>query len=267
MLKVYTILFSTLLIFTSCETVLEGMVMALESYNYGLGYGYGNYATSSTPSYDYSTAYSTGYGSNISNYPTYSGYTSSSSDIQIPEALNPYRYADAFNPVYTTDANGNLMVSYPGAAKAISDMNNAVQTQINSTINTVGASGDPYSSYTIQSLNAQAYSNNKWSQWEQQMATTPRYVVDESTTNNNASNTSSYPSGSTMSTAKQNIQDFKNRHGYKDCNSCHGSKKCNTCNGKGWINHTYTNTSGDCPNCTNGVCSRCSGTGQIWGVK
>lgn len=60
---------------------------------------------------------------------------------------------------------------------------------------------------------------------------------------------------------------YNNRYGYKECYSCHGYKKCSTCNGKGWIRHTMTNTTGDCPNCIDGRCSSCEGTGKVYGVK
>ncbi|MDO5482972.1 MAG: hypothetical protein Q4F47_08050 [Bacteroidaceae bacterium] len=243
---------------SSCGTsFLEGMAMALE----GAAYGFNNYNTisSGSPTYDYSTSYGTGYDSYASNYST----PTTSSDIQFPDALNPYRIAEMSKPVYTTDANGNLMVSYPGAAQALGEMNNAVQSQINSTINTLNASGDPYSSYTIQSLNAQGYSHNRFTQWEQQYLSTPQYVVDEST----ATSTSSYSSGTTQSTAKERTQEYGSRYTQKDCRSCLGQKKCNTCNGKGWFYPTASSTSTDCPNCTNGNCSVCNGSGKVIGIK
>lgn len=60
---------------------------------------------------------------------------------------------------------------------------------------------------------------------------------------------------------------YENRYGYKDCHICHGLKYCQTCGGDGIMRHSYTNTSGDCPNCTNGKCSICGGTGKVYGVK
>lgn len=60
---------------------------------------------------------------------------------------------------------------------------------------------------------------------------------------------------------------YENRYGYKDCYNCLGMKSCQTCNGKGWIRHSYTNTTGDCPNCSNGKCSTCGGSGQVYGLK
>lgn len=68
-------------------------------------------------------------------------------------------------------------------------------------------------------------------------------------------------------TSKSSKTTYDNRHGYKDCHACLGLKKCATCNGKGWIRHTMTNTTGDCPNCTNGVCSTCGGDGKVYGLK
>lgn len=49
----------------------------------------------------------------------------------------------------------------------------------------------------------------------------------------------------------------------KTCHICHGTKKCWTCNGKRTYINPLTNKREVCPNCTNGWCSRCNGTGKI----
>lgn len=59
----------------------------------------------------------------------------------------------------------------------------------------------------------------------------------------------------------------KSQYGDKECHSCYGSGKCSTCNGKGWIRHSMTNTSGDCPNCSSSKCSSCGGDGKVYGRR
>ena len=50
----------------------------------------------------------------------------------------------------------------------------------------------------------------------------------------------------------------------ESCPSCHGSGKCWTCNGKGWCYNGFgISGTHDCPNCTNGNCTHCNGTGKI----
>lgn len=50
----------------------------------------------------------------------------------------------------------------------------------------------------------------------------------------------------------------------EDCRHCFGSGKCSSCNGKGWEYNEYgLGGTHDCPNCTNGDCPYCHGTGKI----
>jgi len=49
----------------------------------------------------------------------------------------------------------------------------------------------------------------------------------------------------------------------ESCPQCHGSGLCSTCNGKGLVISTYTQKWAPCPNCTNGKCTRCGGSGKI----
>lgn len=49
----------------------------------------------------------------------------------------------------------------------------------------------------------------------------------------------------------------------KICHICHGYKKCRTCSGNCTYINPLTNKRVACPNCTNGWCSRCNGTGKI----
>ena len=49
----------------------------------------------------------------------------------------------------------------------------------------------------------------------------------------------------------------------KTCHLCHGYKKCWTCSGNRTFINPLTNKRIACPNCTDGRCSRCNGTGKI----
>ena len=51
----------------------------------------------------------------------------------------------------------------------------------------------------------------------------------------------------------------------KDCSYCDHSGKCKTCNGKRWFYPTVGGTGAKipCPNCTDGNCSHCHGTGKL----
>lgn len=49
----------------------------------------------------------------------------------------------------------------------------------------------------------------------------------------------------------------------KSCPLCYGLGKCRTCNGKQYYLNSLTGKNVACPNCTNGLCSKCSGTGRI----
>ena len=49
----------------------------------------------------------------------------------------------------------------------------------------------------------------------------------------------------------------------KTCHICHGTKKCWTCGGNQTYINPLTNKRVACPNCTNGWCCRCNGTGKL----
>ena len=51
--------------------------------------------------------------------------------------------------------------------------------------------------------------------------------------------------------------------GGKTCHICHGTKKCWTCGGYQTYRNPLTNKKVACPNCTNGWCSKCNGTGRL----
>lgn len=79
------------------------------------------------------------------------------------------------------------------------------------------------------------------------------------------------PSDNSASTTKANSsprKSWKTVSYTETCGSCHGSGKCWTCNGKGWCRNEFgLDGTHDCPNCINGVCSHCNGTGKITKTK
>lgn len=80
-------------------------------------------------------------------------------------------------------------------------------------------------------------------------STAPTYVAPSASTYSGTSSGSSSTPSSTSS-------------GYqKTCHLCHGLKKCSTCNGNRSYINPLTNKYVSCPNCSNGLCSHCHGTG------
>lgn len=60
------------------------------------------------------------------------------------------------------------------------------------------------------------------------------------------------------------------RYGNISCHLCFGTGVCQTCNGKGIADSPYTGGYMDCPNCYTGhkgKCSKCGGTGKVYGLK
>ena len=83
---------------------------------------------------------------------------------------------------------------------------------------------------------------------------------------NNNSNSNNYKS-STQTKSSGNVNQETTRYVDKTCHGCHNSGKCNTCNGKGWIERLGVKGTMDCPNCTNGRCSICGGSGKVRGLR
>lgn len=94
-------------------------------------------------------------------------------------------------------------------------------------------------------LNNNTYSNNSYS---------------------NASNNYNF-SNSTNSSSSSSVNQNTSRYTDKTCHGCHGSGKCNTCNGKGWYERLGIKGTMNCPNCSNGRCSICGGTGKVRGLR
>lgn len=82
---------------------------------------------------------------------------------------------------------------------------------------------------------------------------------------NNNSNNTNYNSSSSSNSNGNASQ--SNRYTNKTCHGCHGSGKCNTCNGKGWYERLGVSGAMNCPNCSNGRCSICGGSGQVRGLR
>lgn len=81
--------------------------------------------------------------------------------------------------------------------------------------------------------------------------------------NNSYNSSTNSNSGSSNSSVNQN----SSRYTDKTCHSCHGSGICNTCNGKGWYERLGVKGTMNCPNCSNGKCSICGGTGKVRGLR
>ena len=62
---------------------------------------------------------------------------------------------------------------------------------------------------------------------------------------------------------RSNSANTNTSSGGKTCHICHGTKKCWTCGGNRTYINPLTNKRVACPNCTNGWCSRCNGTGRL----
>ena len=87
------------------------------------------------------------------------------------------------------------------------------------------------------------------------------FNINNRNSNNNTNNYRTSPD------SNGNTKKNTNRYTDKTCHGCHGSGKCKNCNGKGWFERLGVKGTMDCPNCTNGKCSICGGTGTIRGLK
>lgn len=130
--------------------------------------------------------------------------TGSALNIQIPEAFNPARVAAMSKPVYSYDANGNMMVSYPGFAQALGEMNAAIQQTTNAASSQLMATGDPYYIAKAQSLQGMARTNQNMLGFDQQFWSTPMYPVsiDNSSSENEDSHEESDNTVKTNNVAK-----------------------------------------------------------------
>lgn len=112
-----------------------------------------------------------------------------------------------------------------------------------------GSSGTGYSTYTGGSYVATPLpATTTTTDWSSMPATVPAYG-GVSTGTSSSGSTSSGSSGSSSSE--------------KSCYLCHGLGKCWTCNGKQYYLNSLTGKNVACPNCTNGMCRVCGGTGRL----
>lgn len=88
-----------------------------------------------------------------------------------------------------------------------------------------------------------------------------RALKGQAIPNMNSGNTSGVNSNSTNYN-RSNTTDA-NSSGGKTCHICHGTKNCWTCGGNRTYINPLTNKRVACPNCINGLCSRCNGTGKL----
>lgn len=74
--------------------------------------------------------------------------------------------------------------------------------------------------------------------------------------------------GNNRSSSNQNgaSQSNSGRYGNISCHLCHGSGVCATCGGDCIADSPYGGTY-VCPNCDNGKCRKCKGSGKIYGLK
>lgn len=70
-------------------------------------------------------------------------------------------------------------------------------------------------------------------------------------------------SGSSFNNSNTGNSGTSQRSSSKMCHLCYGSGKCGTCNGTHYYTASYTQEYTTCPNCTNGICTRCGGKGTI----
>lgn len=82
--------------------------------------------------------------------------------------------------------------------------------------------------------------------------------------NPSAQNSSSTTQESSISSSPQ--KKWRTITYQEDCHMCRGLKSCSSCGGTGHI-YGFTGNKLDCPNCSNGECSHCHGTGKVTKTK
>ena len=157
--------------------------------------------------------------------------------------------ANAGNMNYLLDPNYAVAQTMAQQQQYNQVFNNIAQQSVNQVLSEEEQEYQTFCKYN-KKADGTNYTKNEW-----------RALKGEAIRNMNGSNTSVGSSNSTVSGSGSSSR--TNSTSVKTCHICHGYKKCRTCSGNRTYINPLTNKRVACPNCTNGWCSRCNGTGKI----
>lgn len=157
--------------------------------------------------------------------------------------------ANAGNMNYLLDPNYAVAQTMAQQQQYNQVFNNIAQQSVNQVLSEEEQEYQTFCKYN-KKADGTNYTKNEW-----------RALKGEAIRNMNGGNTSVGSSNSTISGSGSSIR--TNSTSDKTCHICHGTKKCWTCSGNRTYINPLTNKRVACPNCTNGWCSRCNGTGKI----
>ena len=157
--------------------------------------------------------------------------------------------ANAGNMNYLLDPNYAVAQTMAQQQQYNQVFNNIAQQSINQVLSEEEQEYQNFCKYN-KKADGTNYTKNEW-----------QALKGEAIRNMNGGNTSVGSSNSTISGSGSSSR--TNSTSGKTCHICHGYKKCWTCSGNRTFINPLTNKRVACPNCTNGWCSRCNGTGKI----
>lgn len=157
--------------------------------------------------------------------------------------------ANAGNMNYLLDPNYAVAQTMAQQQQYNQVFNNIAQQSVNQVLSEEEQEYQTFCKYN-KKADGTNYTKNEW-----------RALKGKAIRNMNGGNTSVGSSNSTISGSGSSIR--TNSTSDKTCHICHGTKKCWTCSGNRTYINPLTNKRVACPNCTNGWCSRCNGTGKI----
>lgn len=157
--------------------------------------------------------------------------------------------ANAGNMNYLLDPNYAVAQTMAQQQQYNQVFNNIAQQSINQVLSEEEQEYQTFCKYN-KKADGTNYAKNEW-----------RALKGEAIGNMNGGNTSVGSSNSTISGSGSSSRTYSTSG--KTCHICHGYKKCWTCSGNRTYINPLTNKRVACPNCTNGWCSRCNGTGKI----
>lgn len=157
--------------------------------------------------------------------------------------------ANAGNMNYLLDPNYAVAQTMAQQQQYNQVFNNIAQQSINQVLSEEEQEYQNFCKYN-KKADGTNYTKNEW-----------RALKGEAIRNMNGGNTSVGSPNSTISGSGSSSR--TNSTSGKTCHICHGYKKCWTCSGNRTFINPLTNKRVACPNCTNGWCSRCNGTGKI----